>query len=247
MAKSKPKPTPSTGKFDGIFNFFTKFSPLIAIGALVLSVINFVDTGNKWDELNNANIVLTDLKTAATGTISLDSIGKMDFGIHNPLYGPSGSNDKVNIYHYLVPYDSTNRRINLPIKPITSSSAQSALKMLGKSGDFQLHKAIEFDVFYKNIGKTVAKDCVISIAFLGAEFNQVKEPDIDYNDTTKFLHPSDFVSMLKGEFEFQTNAILPEFIKFKVHISFTTINGKRISRDEIYTWHKSTVTFSQEE
>lgn len=243
---SKPKTllqnAPANTKFD-IISFITRLSPILAVLAFGLSIFNVLDTRNKWDELNNANVVITDLRTSITGEVSLDSLKRIDFGIENALYGPSDAGNKINIYHFLVPYDSNNNRIYLPIKPTTIASLYDALNVMGISNKLTVYKAIKFDIYYKNIGKTVAKNCIVKVSFAPGNSQKWEEADIN-NDTLNSLHPSNLLTMVSGEFQFSGNVQLPESIKFKVYISYTTINSEHIAREEIYSWQKSSAKFS---
>lgn len=222
-------------------NIFTRIGPYLAILAFGLSIFNIIDTRHKWDVLNNANVVITDLKTTITGEVNMDSLKKIDFGIKYPLYGPSDVSNKINIYHFLIPYDR-DKRINLPIKPITRTTLIEALNVLGPFKNIIIYKAINFNIYYKNIGKTVAKNCNVSV-YMIPDISQ-KLIGTEINDEPQNLYPSDLITMISGEFQFPGNSEIPETIKFGVIISYMSINSEKVSREEKYTWHRSTAKFS---
>lgn len=72
---------------------------------------------------------------------------------------------------------------------------------------------MKFDILYRNIGKTIAENCLVNVALAEGNSDKWEETEIN-NDTTKFFPPTDLRTVVSGEFQIPGDAPFPDSLMF---------------------------------
>ena len=220
-------------------NFFSDPKVIIALFALVISIIGFIWTlanqweqNRRWDKLNAANVTIKEVKLARFKELNKEEAMNTQWGYEPLIY----STEILNVFqlpYYLVARDSkTGELLNGFNQVFTINEVEKELKRISFTDKINLTKFFRPLFILENLGKTDANDLSIKI--------EIKWLDNDWRNAftsnAEITLAAGQASNVSFGFEIPIEGKLPPVINFKIKLAYNDVNSNKIEKEIKAKW-----------
>lgn len=221
--------------------FFADPKVWIAIGALAVSVLSLVCTvvnqlgqNRRWDALNTATVEFKEGKFYVWREMTKEEGLATQWGYDDPLIlGSPEAWNKFTLLYFLQLREPATGSVVPHSNPVfTVAEAQAEARRVGATLPVALFRAFRPVFIFENSGKTEATDCNIQVSIkLGDDAWKSA-----FTSNTPVRIPAAQSINVSFDFAVPLQAPIPDVIRFRIHVDFADIYGRKRARDLVAGW-----------
>jgi hypothetical protein len=232
-------------------SFFSDPKVIISITAIIISVVSLFWTlanqweqNRRWENLNNANPELLEIRLINWKEITHDEAHNKNWGYNPLIYAKGEATDLYVLPYKLVARDSFNNKIERVNSVYTLTEIQQELNRIqfkGKSHSVAMLFRPKFT--FENMGKTVTQELSIII---DAKLPKQSWQNAFTSNTTINLSGGQTTSV-HFDFELPIGIELPPQISFRISLKYKDVNNEMVKKELFAKWTTTNNFWSYEE
>jgi len=228
-----------------IASFFSDSKTIIALIALVLTVVNMIlsfrnqkTQNKKWELLNDADVVVKDVIIEVRKKLPMEDAKKIAWG-YDPLVHTDKENlDFCTISYYLAVLDETGNELDKINPVLTLQDLQNELQRIGypTTSPVTVLKMFNARFTIENIGKTTAQESTIVVEM---QYSNRGWKMLSSSERSKISLSPGLPSTYYAHFFFDIRLEIPKEVFFQVTLNYKSVEGKIVSKLVPLSWSSS--------
>ncbi len=206
---------------------------LLSIISLFWTIGNQSDQNRRWDTLNAATVEFTEGKFYTWREMTREETFGTKWGYDPLILGTQEGWNKFRLIYCIQLRDPTSGVVLPHSNPVfTVAEAHAEARRIGITSGIALFRVFRSLFVFENGGKSDARDCSIQVNIkTGADSWR---PAFASNAPIRI--PAGHKFNVSFDFALPLDTAVPDTIRFKIHVDFTDIHGKRSDRDLVVGW-----------
>lgn len=200
---------------------------LVSLCALIWTISNQYEQNRRWDKLNAANPIVSDIKMLRWKKLSKDQAFKMSWGYKPTIFGSGDLDDMYILPYRLVVRESlTNELISSINSCYTIEEVEAELTRIKFKGKVNVLREFTIKIELLNKGKTDVNDLGIQVDA------KIDEEDWQsaFTSNAVIALSTEQNSTIHFKIEFPVQLSLPNVISLKIHMLYKDVHSNSLSK-----------------